>query len=80
MDWRQRFQRFRTATKLDKEDGDVQVSCLIYAMESKAENIYKSFIFAEDRHKNDFDIVLEMFDRYFFSEEERHSRARALPS
>lgn len=46
----------------------MQVSCPIYAMGSEAENIYKSFVFAEERHKTDFDIVLEKFDGYFFSE------------
>lgn len=45
----------------------MQVSCPIYAMGSEAENIYKSFVFAEERHKTDFDIVLEKFDGYFFS-------------
>lgn len=38
-DWKQRFQRFRNATKLDKEDGEVQVSSLIYAMGNEAEHI-----------------------------------------
>lgn len=64
-DWKQRFVRYRTATKLNKEDGDVQVSCLIYAMGSESENIYRSFTFAEDRHRNDFDKVIEKFDEYF---------------
>ena len=39
-DWRQRFQRFRLATKLSKEDGEVQVSLLMYAMGPEAENLY----------------------------------------
>lgn len=31
-EWRERFGRFRLATKLHKEDGEVQVSSVIYAM------------------------------------------------
>ena len=37
-EWKQRFVRFRTATKLDKEDGPIQVSILIYARGSESEN------------------------------------------
>ena len=52
-EWKQRFQRYRIATKLDKEEGNVQVSCLIYAMGSEAENIYKSFLFAGEEVDDD---------------------------
>lgn len=34
-------------------------------MGSESENIYQSFTFAEDRHRNDFDKVIEKFDEYF---------------
>ncbi|KAL6491496.1 hypothetical protein MHYP_G00018410 [Metynnis hypsauchen] len=64
-DWKQRFVRFRTATKLDKEDGAVQVSSLIYSMGSESENVYRSFAFDEERHKDNFDRVLGKFDEYF---------------
>lgn len=63
LDWKQRFERYRLATKLDKDDGEVQVSCLIYAMGNEAENIYKSFTFTEDGHRND---LFDEFDEYFF--------------
>ena len=63
-DWKQRFVRFRTATKLDKEDGAVQVSSLIYSMGGEAENIYRSFVFADNEEDN-FTIVLAKFDDYF---------------
>lgn len=65
-DWKQRFERYRIATKLNKDDGTVQVSCLIYAMGAEAENIFKSFTFAEDKEKDDIKIVLAKFDEYFF--------------
>ena len=65
-DWKQRFVRFRTATKLDKEDGAVQVSSLIYAMGSESENVFRSFTFAEEGDEEDnFGVVLAKFDEYF---------------
>ena len=74
-EWRERFCRYRIATRLHKDDGDIQVSSLIYAMGRQAENIFKSFRF-ESREpsdigpapadpKDDFDIVLEKFEQYF---------------
>ncbi len=46
--WHQRFTRYRIATKLTEEDGEVQVSTLIYAMGPEAENISNSFTFERD--------------------------------
>lgn len=65
-EWKQRFERYRLATKLNKDNGEVQVSCLIYAMGPKAENIYKSFTFAGNDERNDFAAVVGKFDEYFF--------------
>lgn len=63
-DWLKRFQRFRTATKLDKEGGDVQVSTLIYAMGPEAEVILDRFKLSEaDQVK--FDVVVKNFDTHF---------------
>ena len=42
-EWKQRFLRFRSATKLDRETSTVQVSSLVYAMGHEAEKIYSSF-------------------------------------
>lgn len=64
-DWKQRFQRFRIATKLNKEDGEVQVSSLIYAMGPEAENIFKSLTISADDQKK-FDVVLGKYDEYFY--------------
>lgn len=61
-DWKQRFVRFRTAGKLDKEDGAVQVSSLIYAMRSEVENVYRLFVFTDNAHHDDFDRVVGKFD------------------
>ena len=38
-EWKERFLRFRLATKLHKKDGDVQVSSLIYEMGRQAEQV-----------------------------------------
>ena len=40
-EWKERFLRFRSATKLNKEVGEVQVSSLIYAMGREADKISK---------------------------------------
>lgn len=61
LEWRQRFLRYRTATKLNKDDGRVQVRCLIYAMGQEAENIFRFFVFNQVAHEDDFDRVLAKF-------------------
>ncbi|KAL3047018.1 hypothetical protein OYC64_021277 [Pagothenia borchgrevinki] len=65
-EWRQRFERYKLATKLDKDDGRVHVSCLIYAMGNEAENIFKSFTFAKEDDGDDFAVVVGKFNEYFF--------------
>lgn len=45
-DWRQRFQRYRIATGLDKDAQNVQTNTLLYAMGPEAEHIYNTFRFA----------------------------------
>ncbi|XP_042071854.1 uncharacterized protein K02A2.6-like [Haplochromis burtoni] len=75
-DWKQRFERYRIATKLHKDEGQVQVSCLIYAMGNEAENIYKSLTFAADESRDDFAVVMRKFDEYFFPQRNTiHERA-----
>lgn len=63
-DWKNRFLRFRLATKLNKENGETQVSSLIYAMGMEAENIMKSFGLTPNESKN-FDRVIKKFDDHF---------------
>ena len=64
--WEKRFLRFRTVTDLGDKDEDVQVSSLIYAMGSEAENIFSSFTFANpDDGEKDFDQVLTKFREHF---------------
>jgi hypothetical protein len=74
-DWKQRFARFRIATKLHKEDGQIQISCLIYALGRQVEHIFRTFVFNEGEEKV-YDKVLEKFDRYFVPKRNQiHERA-----
>lgn len=64
-DWRQRFTRYRIATKLHKDDDDIQVNSLIYAICKEAEHIFKSLAFAEAEDEEKYDKVVEKMDKYF---------------
>ena len=66
-EWRERFLRFRMATKLGKEEGSVQVSSLIYAMGADAEKIYSTFTFeaGQSRPEENFELILSKFNSYF---------------
>ena len=67
--WKTRFQRYRLATKLDQERGEVQVSTLIYTLGVEADRIFQSFVFEPPNENsdsaNDFDTVLQAFENYF---------------
>ena len=63
-DWKQRFERFRCATKLNKEDEALQINALIYTMGKKAEHVFKAFTFAEGDEKK-YAKVIEKFDEHF---------------
>lgn len=62
---KERFSRFRMASKLNKDDPEVQISALIYAMGKEAEHIFKSLQFAEAGDEKKFEKVLEKFNEYF---------------
>jgi len=63
-EWKKRFLRYRLASKLTKESGEVQVATLIYCMGNDAENIYETFGLSDDEQKNVMR-VLEKFDDHF---------------
>ena len=70
--WRQRFSRFRVASKLNKETGEVQVNSLLYSMGMDADHIYGSFVFpaateAIPHPEFDCNVVVEKF-----TQTERH--------
>ena len=64
-EWRQRFIRYRIAAKLDKEEGNVQDSTLLYAMGAKAEQIFSQFTFSGDENADDFNTVLGKLNDHF---------------
>ena len=75
-DWKQRFNFFRTASKLHKEDGDIQVATLIYTMGKDADHLLQSFDLSATDSK-DFNKVLEKFDKYFIPKKNIiHERAK----
>lgn len=76
-EWRQRFQRYRVATKLNLEDGEVQVCTLLYSLGKEAEQVYKTFAFDEGEGEDDYEIVLEKLNNYFVPKVNTiHVRAR----
>lgn len=60
------MERYGIATKLHKDEGQVQVSCLIYAMGNETENVYKSLTFTAGESHDDFAVVMRKLDEYFF--------------
>ena len=52
--WKVRFERFRLATKLNKESGEVQVSTLIYTLGKEADKIFQSFDFNDPGQANNY--------------------------
>ena len=56
--------QFRVASKLNKEDREIQVSSLFYSMGSDAERVFSQFNLSEEEGKN-FDTVLEKFNTHF---------------
>ena len=64
-DWKQRFARYRIATKLNTETEEIQVNTLIYAMGPEAESAFRTLQFTDDTEKDKYDIVLKKFDEYF---------------
>ena len=75
-EWKQRFERYRIATKLNKEDNEIQISTLIYSMGAEAEHIFRSFAF-KDETKEDYNSVIARFDAHFVPKRNIiHERAR----
>lgn len=55
----------KKTTKLNKEDKEVQISTLIYAMGIEAENIFKSFTFTREENADNYNTVMGKFHEYF---------------
>lgn len=68
--WKQRYERYRLCSKLNTEEGLIQVSNLIYVMGGDAEKIYASFAYENVNPplinpENNYDIVIQKFDEHF---------------
>ena len=66
--WKDPFDLFRIATKLDKEEQILQISSIVYDMGHEAHTIYKSFTFGDVAGENPgryYDIVMEKCYHYF---------------
>ena len=76
-EWKERFARYRIAERLHREEGEVQVSTLIYTMGREAEKIYKSFTFDPQAPPTRDVSVLGKFDAYFVPKRNTiHERAK----
>ena len=62
--WLKRFEQFRLASGLSKEDELRQVSTLLYCMREEAEDVLTSTNITVDERK-EFDTVLKKFNDYF---------------
>ncbi|KAK7102732.1 hypothetical protein V1264_020913 [Littorina saxatilis] len=64
--WIEDYSRFRRATKLHKEDGDVQRDSLLYSMGTQqAVQILKTFRWEEEEEDTDYDLLVKKFSEYF---------------
>lgn len=76
-EWRQRFRRFRIATKLNEEPGEVQVCTLLYSLGKEAEHVFTTFTFMEEDEEDDYDTVMAKLDGSFVPKVNTiHERAR----
>lgn len=62
--WKQRFDRFRFASGLNKQPDEEQVNALIYFMGEKAEEIFTSFDLS-DADRINYDVVIKKFTDHF---------------
>ena len=62
--WRKRFERYRSATELNKADEERQVNTLIYTMGPQAETIFAQLGLTEAQRVNKKN-VSDAFDKYF---------------
>ena len=63
--WRERYERYCRACKLDTEDDAVRIDALIYSMGDKADKIVKTFTYATGEDKAKYDTIIAKFEEYF---------------
>jgi len=62
--WKTRFERYRLATKLHKDDDNIQVNCLIYTMGAEAETVFTQMNLPDGDDKK-YKPVMAGFDKHF---------------
>ena len=77
--WRDRFQRYRLASGLHKDDGEVQVAALIYAMGPQAEHIIHTLNLSAEDSCN-YGTVVEKLDSYFIPKRNYIAERQAFES
>ena len=76
-EWREHFDRYRKASKLHKEDEDVQVSTLIYALGKEADKVFKTLTFNSAADANKYELVLQKHNNHFVPQTNiLHERAK----
>ena len=60
--WRQRFNWYRTAIKLNLESGAVQVCMSPYALSKEVEQVYHVFKGEDNKFDDDYETVLDTGD------------------
>ena len=66
LEWIEEFGRFRTATKLHKEDGDVQRDSLLYSMGGREANrIFRTLTFVSPEKDTEYDTLVSKLTEYF---------------
>ena len=63
--WRERYERYCRACKLDTEDDAVRIETLIFSMGDKADTIVKTFSYATGEDKTKYDTINAKFEEYF---------------
>ena len=63
--WRQRFERFRTASDLATKTADRQISMLLHCMGEHSEDIFSRFTYTTDESNTNYAHVLQKFDSHF---------------
>ena len=69
--WKQRFERFRTASDLTSKAGERQVSMLPYSMGEKSEEIFASFKLSEEDGKKYEDVINRFEDQFIVKKNKR---------
>ena len=73
--WKQRFERFRTASDLTCKAGKRQVAMLLYSIGEKSEDIFASFKLSEEDGKK-YDVVIKQFeDQFIVKKNKRNERS-----